>query len=127
MRHRFRWYDIAGGPFGSTYATLAIILSPLIGFSVFAPLSIAGQICVSVLLDHIGFLGTQRKPLNVWKALSLCLIGGGLGVTLYQAAVSNRSTVSTGTTVLLSVGAFAVGFTMPVQVAINALLGKKYV
>jgi transporter family-2 protein len=109
VRHPFKWYDIAGGPFGSTYATLAIILSPLIGFSVFAPLSIAGQICVSVLLDHIGFLGTQRKPLNVWKALSLCLIGGGLGVTLYQAAVSNRSTVSTGTTVLLSIAAFGAG------------------
>ncbi len=126
LPYQWRIYDIAGGLFGSTYATLAIILSPIIGFSVFAPLSIAGQIFISVILDHIGFLKAPKKPFTVVKAAALIVITAGLGVTLYQASKNNKS-VGTNTTVLLSIASFAAGFTMPVQVAMNATLGKKYV
>jgi uncharacterized membrane protein YdcZ (DUF606 family) len=99
----------------------------MIGFSVFAPLSIAGQIFVSVVFDHIGFLGSHRKPLNRWKGLSLCLICGGLAMIVYQA-LSTRKSLSGGTlqTALLSLAAFATGFLMPFQVALNTLLGRKF-
>ena len=84
-------YDTLGGAFGSVYATLAIVISPRIGsacprpapphsrsFALFAPISVAGQITCSVLLDHVGFLKALRKPFTRAKAVAMAVIVAGL-------------------------------------------------
>lgn len=118
-----RWYDYLGGTCGAVYATIAIIVSPLIGFALYAPISVSGQIVVSVYLDHIGFLGAPKKPFGILKAIALIVLFAGLGLMIYQA--SHTSSVSKGEAVYLAFISLLAGFSMPLQTSINANLAKK--
>ena len=85
----------------SSVLAAAIIISPQIGlsmrpciacditaipsgFALFAPLSVSGQMCVSVVLDHIGFLGAARKPISWQKCGALAVIFGGLSMMVHR-------------------------------------------
>lgn len=73
--HPFEW---TGGLLGAFYVLVVILMLPRLGAALTFSLIVAGQIVVSVWLDHIGFLGAQPHPINLVKALGVFFIIAGV-------------------------------------------------
>ncbi len=74
------WSWIASGVIGATAVTSALMVAPRLGASVWISLFIFGQIVLSMLLDHYGWLGFEVHPLNNGRAIGAFLLV--IGVTL---------------------------------------------
>ena len=57
---------------------LALMLLPKLGASGFIALALTGQVVASLLLDHFGWFGAARKPVNRERWLALLLIVAAL-------------------------------------------------
>jgi transporter family-2 protein len=67
-----------GGFFG-VFATVMISYSVMeIGAFVLTLLLIATQLLLSIVVDHFGLFGFARNPLTKEKAISICMILGGV-------------------------------------------------
>jgi transporter family-2 protein len=67
-----------GGFFG-VFATVMIAYSVMeIGAFVLTLLLIATQLILSIIVDHFGLFGFARSPLTKQKAISICMILGGV-------------------------------------------------
>lgn len=69
--------DWLGGVLGAFYVTSVIILSPKLGTALTFGLVVAGQMIISLFLDHYGLFGLPIKEIN-WQRLGgilLLLIG----------------------------------------------------
>ncbi|MDP5309021.1 DMT family transporter [Paracoccus spongiarum] len=76
-----RWIWL-GGAAGAIYVTAAVIMAPRLGAAGFMLALIAGQILAAMLIDQLGAVGFQRRPLDTPR-----LIGAGLvlaGVLVMQ-------------------------------------------
>ena len=69
----------SGGIYGVIFVTTILMLAPRIGIANTLVATIIGQLIVSVGLDHFGFFGLQRLPVNGFRLLGC----GGLMVSLY--------------------------------------------
>ncbi len=67
-----------GGLLGAIYVVVMIVATPRLGVATTMGLVIAGQVAVSVILDHVGALGVPRHPVNVWRAAGMCLLVAGV-------------------------------------------------
>lgn len=67
-----------GGTFGAFFVAAAVIVSPRLGAGTSVALFVAGQLIMSVLLDHYGAVGFPEHPVNVWRFLGVALIVGGV-------------------------------------------------
>jgi transporter family-2 protein len=66
-----------GGLLGAYFVTAVILLVPRLGVALTFSLIIAGQMLITLLLDHYGFLGVPVKSINLPRALgALFLIAG---------------------------------------------------
>jgi bacterial/archaeal transporter family-2 protein len=71
------WYWLSG-TLGAFFVTTALVLSPRIGTAVTFSLTIAGQLLLSVLLDHFGLLGMHAHPVNGWRIAGVLLLITGV-------------------------------------------------
>lgn len=62
------WFLWLGGFLGVYAISLSIYTAPKLGFLTLSGLIIFGQIAMSMLLDHFGWLGTDKVPVN-WQRL----------------------------------------------------------
>ncbi len=79
---RIPWWAWSGGLFGAIFIALAILLIPQLGAATFIALLVAGQMLVSITLDHYGWLGLEQRSVDLPR-----LIGAGLlvaGVVLIR-------------------------------------------
>jgi transporter family-2 protein len=67
-----------GGVLGGIYVALVIILTPRMGVATTMSLVVAGQLTMSLLLDHFGALGLTRNPITIGRLLGACLLAGGV-------------------------------------------------
>lgn len=65
-----------GGLLGAFFVTSTVILVPRLGMAMTFSLIVAGQMLITLVLDHFGFLGVPVKE------VSLARIGGILLITL---------------------------------------------
>ena len=72
------WLWIAGGTLGAGYIVLSIVLPPLLGVALTFGLIVAGQLAVSLTLDHFGLLGFVEHAINPWRVLGAALIVAGV-------------------------------------------------
>ena len=69
------WYAWIGGGFcGVIYITMVILLTPQLGATTTFGLIIAGQLIVSVVLDHFGMVGFPVHPINIWRVAGAVLL-----------------------------------------------------
>lgn len=68
------WTVWLAGLLGAFYVAAVIILVPKIGAALTFGLVVAGQLSVSLLLDHYGFLGLPIHPLSIFRILGIVLI-----------------------------------------------------
>lgn len=67
----------AGG-FSAFFVTSAVILVPRLGVAMTFSLVIAGQMIVTLVIDHFGLLGTPVKEVSVVRVAGILLITAGV-------------------------------------------------
>jgi transporter family-2 protein len=67
-------YEWSGGLLGAFYVLVVILMLPRLGAALTFSLIIAGQMLVSLWLDHTGFLIEVQHPINGWRVLGLLLV-----------------------------------------------------
>ncbi len=61
------WWAWTGGLFGAFYVTLAVIGVPRVGASIVICCAVFGQLLAALVIDHFGWFGVPRIPLNPWR------------------------------------------------------------
>lgn len=69
---------LGGGVTGAIFITASMLALPRIGMAMTFGLIVAGQVIVSVLLDHFDILVAEQHSFNMWRLLGIILIIGGV-------------------------------------------------
>ena len=72
------WWAWIGGGCGALVVTMAIIGLPRIGAGALVAATVFGQLIASLLLDHFGWLGVPRVPINTPRLLGAMLLFAGV-------------------------------------------------
>ncbi|MFC4928555.1 DMT family transporter [Delftia deserti] len=72
------WWLWIGGVLGAIYVASAAAVTPKLGAGGFLVCVVAGQIVVSVLVDHFGLMGLGARPVNWSRLAGVALILGGV-------------------------------------------------
>ena len=67
-----------GGLLGAFFVTAAVILVPRLGVAMTFSLIIAGQMIVTLIIDHFGLLGVPVKEVSLAQVAGIILIAGGV-------------------------------------------------
>lgn len=67
-----------GGLLGALYVASAVVLAPKLGAATLLALIVSGQLLMSVLLDHFGWLGFAEQPVNLWRLVGVALLITGV-------------------------------------------------
>ncbi|MFB2579222.1 DMT family transporter [Acinetobacter sp. c2-A9] len=73
-----------GGFLGVYAISISIYAAPKLGFMVFTGLILLGQVLMSMLLDHFGWLDTEKTPITWQRMLGAVLIAVGILFTLHR-------------------------------------------
>jgi transporter family-2 protein len=68
------WYAWLGGVIGAVYVPSVLLLLPRLGLALSFSLIIAGQLAISLLLDHFGWLGLPVQPVSPGRILGAILL-----------------------------------------------------
>ena len=72
------WTVWTGGLLGAFYVASLIVLAPRLGLALTFGLTVAGQMAMSLIMDHYGWLGLPVQVINWQKVLGIALIVGGV-------------------------------------------------
>ena len=72
-----------GGVVGSAYVVGSVVLTRELGAGLATTLVIAAQLLTALLLDHFGWLGLTRRPLNRRRTAAALLALAGLALRLW--------------------------------------------
>jgi len=78
------WYAWLGGVIGTFYVVASIVLLPRLGVALTFGLVIAGQLFISLLMDHYGWLGVPIRPINLYRIAGVVLLI--IGVVLIRTS-----------------------------------------
>ena len=71
-------YVWAGGLLGAFYVTVIVLAFPKLGPGLTFGLVVAGQMVVSLLLEHFNVLVAQQNPINFMKIVGMLLVVAGV-------------------------------------------------
>lgn len=71
------WYYLAGGVLGAAYVTSVLVTVRELGAGGVTAATIAGQLSLSVVVDHYGWLGVTEDPVNAAKVVGVVLLAAG--------------------------------------------------
>lgn len=72
------WWIWTAGPMGAFFVTMTIVAVPRLGAMSVMALLVAGQMCMSLIMDHYGWLGIPPQPISVWRVLGAVLLLAGV-------------------------------------------------
>jgi transporter family-2 protein len=78
------WWIVLGGLAGTAYVLGGITIAPGLGMVLFIACVILGQAIGSSVVDQIGLFSMPQRPVNLWKALGLAMIIGGMVLVVAQ-------------------------------------------
>lgn len=67
-----------GGLFGAVFVTAAVLLVPRLGVAMTFSLFVAGQLLMSLIIDHYGLLGVEVKEISMPRVIGIVLITAGV-------------------------------------------------
>ncbi|MDX6690198.1 MAG: bacterial/archaeal transporter family-2 protein [Solirubrobacteraceae bacterium] len=76
VRH-LSWYYLTGGLLGAAYVTTVLVTVRTLGAGGAVAATIAGQLSMSVAIDHFGWLGVNRDPVSALKLVGVALLAVG--------------------------------------------------
>ena len=68
---------LTGGLLGAAYVTSILVTVRTLGAGGVVAATIAGQLAVSVVVDHFGLLGVAKQPVNVVRVVGIGLLALG--------------------------------------------------
>ena len=71
------WYYLTGGLLGAAYVTSILVTVRTLGAGGVVAATVAGQLALSVVVDHFGLIGVTKQPITVTKVLGVVLLGLG--------------------------------------------------
>jgi transporter family-2 protein len=71
------WHYLLGGLLGAAYVTSILVTVRSLGAGGVVAATIAGQLAVSVVVDHYGLLGVTKQPVTVLRVVGIALLGLG--------------------------------------------------
>lgn len=69
---------LTGGLLGAAYVTSVLVTVRSLGVGGVTAATIAGQLAISVLVDQLGVLGTDQRPITVAKVVGVALLAAGV-------------------------------------------------
>ncbi len=72
------WYAWIGGLFGVVFVIAATWGVPRLGVAMTIILMVAGQLAISLILDHFGAFGAPRQPVNLGRLAGVALVLAGV-------------------------------------------------
>jgi transporter family-2 protein len=72
------WYAWLGGAYGAVLVAALTYSAPKIGVGPTVTLAIAGQVAMAMVIDHYGWLGMARHPVNAIRLAGLALVVVGV-------------------------------------------------
>lgn len=72
------WAAWLGGFLGACFVTAAVLLVPRLGVAMTFSLFVAGQLLMSLIIDHYGLLGVEIKEISLPRAVGIVLITAGV-------------------------------------------------
>jgi transporter family-2 protein len=72
------WYGWIGGLFGAFSLTTIVLAFPKLGPGLTFGLIVAGQMIISVILEHYGILVAEPHPISFFRIVGIALIIGGV-------------------------------------------------
>ena len=72
------WWVWIGGLYGSVFVVAAAWAVPRLGVAVTITLMVAGQLIISLVLDHFGALGVPKQPMNLMRVAGILMVIGGV-------------------------------------------------
>lgn len=79
---RLPWWYWVGGALGAIYVAVVTVVAPRLGAATLTMLVVAGQLAMSLALDHFGLVGFTRRPLDLGRATGVALVLAGALLTL---------------------------------------------
>jgi transporter family-2 protein len=76
------WYALGAGIFGLVVIGAISYMIPRIGVAGAITTIVAGQLMVSVVLDHFGWLGAMARPMDPSRAIGLAVVLVGVWLTV---------------------------------------------
>ena len=71
------WYYLTGGLLGAAYVTSILVTVRTLGAGGVVAATIAGQLALSVVVDHFGLIGVTKQPVTALKLVGVVLLGLG--------------------------------------------------
>lgn len=72
------WTSWLGGLYGAVFVVAAAYAVPKLGVATTVTLMIAGQMLLSLVLDHFGFMGMPRQPVSPARIAGVMMLIGGV-------------------------------------------------
>jgi transporter family-2 protein len=72
------WYYLSGGVLGAAYVTSVLVTVRALGAGGVVAATIAGQLSMSVVVDHFGWLGVERQPISAVRVAGIVLLAAGV-------------------------------------------------
>jgi transporter family-2 protein len=118
-------WELTGGVLDAVYVAALVYAIPVLGFSLFFVLVVAGQLVCAVALESRGALGLPRVPLSLRRAAPVALALAAAGLSSAETLRSDtRTHGAAGTYVVACIGALAGGAALPVQAGVNGHLAS---
>ena len=76
------WYALGAGVFGLVVIAAISYMIPRVGVAASITTIVAGQLLVSVILDHYGLLGASIRTLDVTRVLGMAVLLVGVWLTV---------------------------------------------
>lgn len=71
---RAPWWAWTGGILGAFYVSAIVLLTPRLGVAATLALAVAGQMVAALVLDHMGALGLELRPISGTKLLGAAFL-----------------------------------------------------
>jgi transporter family-2 protein len=71
-------YTWVAGALGAFYVTVVVLAFPRLGPALTFGLIVAGQLLISLFLDHFNILVHQQHSINIYRIIGMLLIVGGV-------------------------------------------------
>lgn len=72
------WYAWIGGLYGAIFVVAAAWGVPKLGVATTITLMVAGQLMLSIGLDHFGVMGVPKNPVSLGRIAGVAMVVGGV-------------------------------------------------
>ncbi len=118
LRHTgVRWELFSAGLIGATFVTTSVYATQQVGVAVFIVVAVTGQVVGGLIVDQTSLSAAGKKPITAVRVAGAALASVGAAITQLGNPLGDLR-------LLPILAVFAVSTLLPLQVAMNARIGR---